>query len=186
MIYSDGTFTTATQIGPAIISRDEVTLSIITTLTMMQTAADWVPRARDSLGPGFGLSYLVEETAPTHVGGGLVTWDRIYCEIPEDRTEYESYVHPYQFLQGDSTILEIPIPLTSSIEYSYVKTTTPDTIDILRAYLLVQNGIYLYSLGTDPGEANPIIATDTTVSRWRGNIYEVKTRYVPKFTPESL
>jgi len=185
MNYSDGNFTVAAQNGATVITQDQITLSLIYTVPMIQTAEDWEPLARDSLGPGFPSSYLVEETSPTSAGGGLVTWERIYCEIPDDRTEYESYVHPYQFLQGTS-ILEIPVPLTSSIEYSYVKTTTPDTISILRAYLLVQTGIYLYSLGTDPGASDPIIATDTTVTRWRGNIYEVKTRYVPKFEPTEI
>lgn len=41
--------------------------------------------------PDYPTHYLVEETDPVHLGGGIVEWTRVYSQIPRSRREGESY-----------------------------------------------------------------------------------------------
>jgi hypothetical protein len=41
--------------------------------------------------PQFPASYLIEETSPEPIGGGMVQWTRVFSRIPRRRHEGESY-----------------------------------------------------------------------------------------------
>src|SRR5688572_23539309 len=41
--------------------------------------------------PKYPVSFLVEETEPQPVGGGVVKWTRRYCRIPARRVDGESF-----------------------------------------------------------------------------------------------
>lgn len=43
--------------------------------------------------------YLVEESSPQDLNGGVVQWTRTYAAIPESRIEYESYAHTFPGLE---------------------------------------------------------------------------------------
>jgi len=46
--------------------------------------------------------YLVGETSPQDMSGGVVQWTRTYAAIPEPRVEFESYAHQFPGLEVGS------------------------------------------------------------------------------------
>lgn len=178
-MIDDGDFSIASQTGPIIKSLDQRKRSIIYRQPMIQEIATWVAAERSIVGPDGG--FLVEESAPEHVGGGLCKWDRVFAEVPSSRDEFEPYVHAYQFVI-DGAIAEMALPVKSTVAYSYERTTSPEDITILRAYRLAILGGIIYATGDAPTPGEPIIATDTQVERWMGDIFEIRTRYVPEFS----
>ncbi|MES2569595.1 MAG: hypothetical protein V4710_06020, partial [Verrucomicrobiota bacterium] len=51
---------------------------------------------------GPGGSFLIEETEPTHVGCGLVEWERKFATVPKQRQDFEFKPHAYQYRNAGS------------------------------------------------------------------------------------
>lgn len=180
--YFDGDHTTAYQHGPIIRWSDVETRAEQYAQTMRIKADQFSPLAIGTAGEtGF---YLYEETRPHLVGGEVVEWERLYTEIPDERTEYESYAHPYQFISG-TDLGEIVVTVQSRIVHTFIQSDAPaDEIEILRAYRLVKAGDVLFELGDDSNNTSEeLLAQDSTYKRWKPNlnIYEQTARYVPVF-----
>lgn len=92
--YIDGVTTIARVDGPkrylAPIENVRANLDVFQQ-DYLQIKSAFSPRAlgsSDSANPGY---YLVAETAPTEIGGGIIKWTRTYSKIPALHYRYESY-----------------------------------------------------------------------------------------------
>lgn len=185
----DGDYSTAFQVGPDIKTLDEETQSYKYKRTMQQKASSWSSLARGTAGPG--SSYLHEETEPSNIGGEIYQWDRLYYSVPPSRNDYESFAATYQVVVVDGSsvitdLAEISLTVKSRIAFTYTYTTDPDSITLLKAYKICKVGSIYLATGTSPGMDTEIIAEDSVVKRWKSNIYERRTRYIPQITTEDI
>ena len=202
---TDGTFTTAAvQGGPSRrhpIERD--TTAFLEVQRMIQTKSDFARLALNTAHPTIANCYLVEETDPINIGGGLIEWERIYANVPADRNEYESYLYTFvpiiRATGGDGTRGAFTLKVTSRVEYKYYLVgsggsyATPTDIPTVTGFVPMQDiwgspvVVDFLSQTTDPtsddyltwvaAEAE-IAVEDSDVHAWLGNIYERVTRYV--------
>ncbi len=183
--FYDGEYTVATLHGPEVISYDPVLRCNFLRRTMRQRAALF-----SKLDIGVGIKtgfYLYEETEGRVVGADLLEWDRLAMEVPPPRIEPEGYAHSYQFIgNSENPIVEITIPVTSHVYYSYSLEANPATIETLHARRYVLVGSVVRSVGDlniiDTGpDTGWFLAEDSVVRNVRGNIWEHAARYVPPF-----
>lgn len=176
----DGTWNVPMQHGAAIPQHDPVTRATLFTVRYQQKASAWKAAAWDIRGPK--NSFLVEESVPTDLGGGVIEWDRIFAQVPKPRDEYEDYIHTVQSIAGDE-IIGLPIFCTSRIRFDYFRTTKPGSIPLREARVAVKAGNTIYVLGeAPPNNASEIVAENSGLRRWRGNIWERQTRFVKRQT----
>ena len=202
---TDGTFTTAAvQAGPSRrlpFERDAA--AFIEEQRYIQTKADFARLALNTAHPTIASCYLVQETDPRNVGGGLVEWERIYANVPAERNEYESLLYTFvpiiRATGGTGVRGAFTLKVTSRVEYKYwligtggSYATAPEipTVagfvpkqDIWGAEVVVD----FLSQTTNPtsdtyltwvaAEAE-LCVEDSDVHAWMGNIYERVTRYV--------
>lgn len=179
--YYDGDFTVAQPHGPDVVSFDPELRCHFLRRTMRQRAAEF-----EKLDIGVGIKtgfYLYEETEGRNVGADLIEWDRLAMEVPPNRIVPEGYVHSYQFpivIEGE--LVEISIPVTSHVYYSYSHVADPTTITTLHAQRYVKVGSVFYKVG-DPNiiADDWFLAEDSTLTNIRGNVWEHAKRYVPPF-----
>ncbi len=175
---SSGAWTTATQNGPTVTSFDPLYRVKQYKVPMTQRAGNFSRVAIGTAGPGD--SYLYEETTPRAVGADIIEWDRLYTEVPPDRYEAESFVYNQQINLGGK-ITEIPIPVNSVIKYSYFNTSDPTSITTEKAYKAVyvesEGSFIFYEVGSIPSGSTRL-AEDESVSRWKGDIWEIKRREI--------
>ncbi len=179
--YFDGgeeTFRQAYQVGPTVPNIDSVTRGLVYTQTMRQRFGFWKALPWGKKGPHG--SFLVEETTPGHVGGGLIEWQRIYWTVPPPRKEPLACAHSYQYREGYD-IGEITQTVRSEITYTYFHTLKPeDDIPLERAFRWFKIGSRLAYIGTiPPVDATIILAEDETYRRIMGHVYEKTSKQVP-------
>lgn len=179
--FYDGDFTTASPQGPDVISYDPELRCHFLRRTMRQRASSFAKvNTGTEIEDGF---YLYEETEGRVVGADLIEWDRLAMELPPTRIVPEGYVHNYQFpIVVDGELVEISIPVTSRIHYSYSHVADPTTITTLHAQRYIKVGSLFYKVG----ELNDLdddwfLAEDSTLTNIRGNFWEHAKRYVPPF-----
>src|SRR4026209_1969395 len=136
--YFDGDHTSAFQHGPKIRWSDLETRAEQYSQTMRIKVSEF---ATLEIGTeGESSFFLFEETQPRHLDGDLIEWERHYTEVPPARSDYESYSHPYQFLEG-TDIGEVVITVQSRLDYTFIQTDVPATdLEVLRAYRMVKIG----------------------------------------------
>lgn len=105
--FQDGDFTTALASGPILFSQPFVgdPGAYVLTQEFMQFRANWTAlpfqtQVPDGAGgfityvtrhPTYTDYYLTSESPLQSMDGGIVKWQRIYCQIPANRSDYESW-----------------------------------------------------------------------------------------------
>ena len=122
------------------------------------------------------------------IGGGVIEFEREYANVPDSRSEFESFVYAYPIIiiGAGGGIQEMPLSTHSRIQFDYFATTDPNSIDLPRAPHAVQviNVIYLLNGLGDyvcPPEAETgteVLAQDATIKIWKPGIYERQQRFV--------
>lgn len=181
-IKYDGRFEAPVQQGPTVPIVNNDTKSMLYEQRFWQLASRFTRLPWSSKGP-FG-SYLVDETAATDKGGGIVEWTRLFAVVPPLRVEFETTVHNYQFILNGQELIEIPSTTRSTITYSYFHTTSSSpVVTLARSFRFVPVGKEIHVLG-DPtigGVGGSVLHEDETFRRWKGNIYEKRSVRVPFF-----
>lgn len=166
-----------------------------------QDKDSWSPLPLDSAGPNGGG--LVEESKPQDLGSGILEFVRAFSTVPISRSEEEPFVMNWQLIEANigfgtvinfayntvsfpsgSNLGELQIATTSRVQYDYFRTTNPQSIAILRAYKLTKIVDNAWAVIGSPGYStingvNQVVAEDSQVRPWKGNIYERATRWVP-------
>lgn len=181
----DGDFSSARQHGPFIPTVDNETQSTLFTAEFMQRSVNFKRTAFGAQGPNG--SRLVEESGFSNPGGPIIKWTRLYATKPPSRNEEESFTYGYQIGTDNGNVVEIPLTVKSRLQFDYFHTTDPEKIQLFKPYRLTSVGGTLYFIGDAPGSVNDgaqaeeIVAENSGLRRWKGNFWERKTRYVPKF-----
>ncbi len=184
-VLYDGDFTVAQLAGPPVYEIPFKTdpKPYAYKLLYWQFAADFTDLAFGTAGP-LGGTY-VGGTPGTFksVGAGIVEFSREFALLPDTRNEYESFVYSFQFWQtvsGSSSIAEAPKTMASRVQFDYFQTDDFSSIELPRAPRVIQVFDALHfqnGYGSlVPGEE--ILAEDSTVKLWRGNIYERVQRFI--------
>lgn len=160
---------------------------------------DFVPLAWNSTEViGFDTYYLVDESNTQDAGGGMVKWTRTYYQKPPDRSEYENIVYNYTvaYVKDSDTGIWIafptgasfPLQVATRVDYKYYTTDDPATaIPTNKGWKIFKIDNVLCTQGTDPISGtlpsifvtSPYLGEDSEVSRWKGNIWVRRERYVP-------
>ena len=182
---NDGRYQEPLQEGAVVPWQDCETRSTLWNVTYHQFATRWKRGVMGTKGPLGG--FLVEESQPEQQVAGVVSWTQTFAEVPSPRTEAEEYVYGIQAIL-DGELVEIPAPTTSLVLHEYFHTTKPEKIKLDVAWRIVKVGAGFYFLGTPPNQngAN-ILAENALLTRWRGNIWVRRSRFVPPsvFKPQT-
>lgn len=205
-IFLDGDHTVAFPVSPIVWERPFKLDSrkYVYRQTYRQLAAYWKPMPLSSRGPQGG--FLVEESEPKSVSGtALLEFVRTFALVPLSRNEYEDTSYSFQKVitsfnsdtrEETQSLLEIPMSLTSRVQYDYfhvpnaslIVPATPYSVVVFRGQHYYQAGSAVDWVGTDPS-ASPIpsvasglelVGEDSKVRSWKGFIFERVTRCVPK------
>jgi hypothetical protein len=154
------------------------TQSMLYVQPMWQRIGFWVPLPRDSAGP-FG-SILVEESDPSILGGDVAEWERTFATIPNPRFEAEGTSYEFQdTLEDEEEVLRVvnlPAVTTTYLRYEYFLASDPRTIPILSGYRIGSTRRLIFQRGTYASDGGFVTADDSTLRRWRGNIWERITK----------
>ena len=202
---TDGTFiTAAVQGGPnRILPFERDLTAFIEEQRYIIAKSSFARLALNTAHPSIASCYLVAETDPQNIGGGLVEWTRRYATIPATRNEYETYA--YTFVEiiratgGDGTRGPFTKRVVSRVEYAYYMVgaggsyATVGDIPLVDGFRPQQDiwgspiDVEFLSQTTDPtsdaylalvAAETEIAVEDSEVRAWMGNIYERVTRYV--------
>jgi hypothetical protein len=191
--------TTAQPTGAKVFGYDPDVQAKFFTQEFHINAADFAPLEWNTVVAIAGTNYyLVDETTPTDAGAGMLQWTRTYYQKPPDRSEFESIVYNYTvvYLRDIDTGLWIgfpqgasfPLQASTRVDYKYYTTDDPATdIPINKGWKIfkIENAICTQGTnpvsGTPPDLAitSPYLGDDSEVTRWKGNIWVRKQRYVP-------
>ena len=194
------------------LSRGDGTHQVITWPHIVQRG-NYTPLALDTEHPEIAAAKLVDETGFQDIRGNLTRFLRVYATVPATRSDYESYIYQYlrqNFLDTSGEInvqrsrrIEESLNVTSRIEREYFNTSDPSTIDVLFPFKVLRNygsgnigQVNFISSSALPSATIPtleeylmlpeIIAEASTIRRYRGNIWERSTRYVPTETDDGF
>jgi len=104
----------------------------------------------NTVDPDYSGMFLIEETVPTDIGGGLVQWQRWYGTVPGDYStySYEAVTFPgyYDSYDTDSNFrppytLIVPV----EVRHEFLKTNDPVTDFVMYAY--EQKELYMNARG---------------------------------------
>jgi hypothetical protein len=175
--HHDGSFVQPVQQGAIEPIVDDTSHSLLYRVRYWQSAQFFRPLPIGSRGPK-GSWKVEPEEVTTDIGGGILSFERIFAVKPKSHNEYESYVYNYQAVAG-SELIELPAPVNSRILHEYFKTFRPDQIEQLVAYKLARAGNTIYAMGEEPDPgALEILAENSALERWRGNIWLRRSRWV--------
>jgi hypothetical protein len=197
-IHYDLTHSSATPLadGPKVYAFDADSQSTNYKQQFVQNASDWTPLAWGTEGDtGY---YLVDESQPENIDAGMVRWTRTYSQVPQAHTEFEAVAYNYNTIYvwdpnvppaGNwilfSQVVSFTTMITSKVNYTYYRTDDPGndiTIDL--AWKIFQLANNYFFQGTDPyadlDNVPPFyLGDDSSVTRWRGNIWRKANRMVP-------
>ena len=165
------------------------------TLMYNQRSEYFTPLALDTTCPDNPNAYLISNTNPKEMGNGLVSFQRVFQTVPATRTETGNYSFTFPGFRsgpdadGNYTILREPFTqkVVSEVTYSYMQTINPNTnLTRVPQFQPVDsasyNSNYLEATSTPTktlyetyiSSETLLQATDTIVSRFTGNIWEMK------------
>lgn len=89
----DGDFTTASAVSATVPSYpiEGDTSAVLYSQDFVVDAQNYSRLSLDTAHGTISGAYLVDESAPREVGGGIIRFTRTYATIPGDRDEYETY-----------------------------------------------------------------------------------------------
>lgn len=170
--------------------------------------SSWVPLALGTEHTETG-AILVDESNPQNLIGGMCEWERVYALVPDTHIELESSQYTYQseYTQpstGKEFVIEKPRNVIIAVwhHYFYAPGTLRFNIPLYSARILTSNnngsvsqqGGTKYTIGggapiiegptrtielTSAGQTIRIVAEDSIVERWMGDIYVRITKTVP-------
>jgi hypothetical protein len=209
LAWQDGDFTVAaaqTPLRPASATPDGK--YNILSQDFMQFVANFAALPIGTAHPTVADYFLVEETPPQIVGGGVCRWTRVYAKVPDQHNEYQSFAYNYIGFVGSQgygfTVVsgrqrEIK-NVKSRIQYDYFLAgsptyPTPEAIPLIieqKYYVVIPSltvdWIFDGAPSSTPSRTDydalvaanaELVAEPSMLDRWRGNIYVRKTRYVP-------
>ena len=157
----------------------------------VQRAEYFEPLALDATHPEFPSAYLVNETDPQTGGDGLVRFSRTYATVPANRTEFERASGNFPaYKTNTAATLNIRDSFTQSVVgkvvFSYLYTTDPGAdLTITDQFQPLDSGsekVNFVGSDTTPNlltyegyvsAGTYIQASETEVSRWMGNIWQM-------------
>lgn len=170
----------AVQNGPVIPRQDQTTYSMLYRRVMWQRAAFWRPLPLDSAGP-YG-AFLVETSEPSLVGADVVEWQELYAEVPAARFEAEGSSYEFQEIEEDENeverVMSLPSVTTTYNLHEYFRTIDPRAIPVQIARRYGSTRRLIYSRGAYYVSGGLVLAQDSTVKRWKGNVWERITKFV--------
>jgi hypothetical protein len=97
-IFFDGDHTQPFAVSPLIWERpfERDSAQYINRQTFRQLLANYSPLAVDTPGP-YG-DFLIEESKPKDVSGGIGEFERAYSLVPNSRNEEEPYIYTMQYM----------------------------------------------------------------------------------------
>ena len=162
----------------------------------VQRAEYFQPMALDSPHPDFPTAYLVAETDPTTREDGLFRWSRTYATVPAARTEFEKGSFSFPAYKTDSdTATNLRDSFTqgvvAKVVYTYLLTTDPGTDLTITAMFQplddASNVVNFVASDSTPTRTvyagyvtagTYIQASETQVSRWMGNVWQMRNLQV--------
>jgi hypothetical protein len=156
----------------------------------------FVPLALDTPHPEIPTAFLVTESNPTQRSDGLFRWSRTFATVPADRTEFEKGSFGFPAYKTDSdTATNLRDGFTqgvvAKVVYSYLKTTDPGTDLTITAQFQplddASNKVNFVASDSTPTRSTYagyvtagtyIQARETQVTRWMGNIWQMKNLQV--------
>jgi len=158
----------------------------------VQRAEYFVPLALDTPHPDFPTAYLVEETNPATGEDGLVRFTRKWSTVPANRTEFQQggFSFPaYKTDSADTALLRngFSQSVVGKNVFSYLLTTDPGAdltitgifqpldADSEKVNFVASDSVP--NLSTYEGYVSAetyIQARETEVSRWMGNIWQMR------------
>lgn len=120
--------------GTIKINSEEITYTGVTstTFTGCTRGAKGTSAASHSDGDTVSASiWLVEETSPTEIGGGLMEWTRRYATVPDDWVDYDERPFTFVGYYADDSEADYRKPFTDNVTWkitsAYKLTTDPYT-----------------------------------------------------------
>lgn len=161
------------------------------------------PLTVDTTGAHSTGALLVQESNRQDMGAGIVTWERVYANIPDTYVEYQGYNYQMQRMQTYHVLWsswtdvygarhdqyvnfirlsEYTEPLTATVGYSFGTTAqlgkakNPFYIPYRIIHYTDSFGFeYVYSIGQWG------VAEATSAEHWMGDIWRVRTVYVAPY-----
>lgn len=187
--FYDGALTLATQHGPVVTMTDPVTFSNLYTITYHQRASYYKKASTPGTVAG-GIAqgafnrtvggYLVEWGEPKCIGGEVLEFTRTFAAVPKDRFEFESFGANYQSV-FDNTINDVAFTVNSRVDYTYFHALNPFPVAKLRyapRFFMDSGTVQFRGELVDP-RASVMLGEDELLSRWKGFIWEKKSRIIP-------
>jgi len=173
--------------GPIVTWVDEETRAKMTKIPYRVRAPFYKPLPRGARNPLAPQASLIEQPKPKIVVGDLYEYDLIFATVPQRPDEPLPYVMNYQiFVRANFTdplqLMELAIPLTATVSWTYYNTTTPEKIKLREAFRVVELAGRFYGIGTQPKPTDPtwLAENETLTRKWEGgNIWEKKSIIVP-------
>lgn len=168
---------------------DPVTFSNLHTITYHQRASFYKKASKPGAVAG-GMAqgsfnrtvggYLVEWGEPKCIGGEVVEFDRTFAEVPKPRFEFESFGANYQSV-SDNTINDVAFTVNSRINFTYFHALNPFPVARLRyaPRFFMDAGTVQFRGELVDAKADTMLGEDETLSRWKGYIWEKKSRIIP-------
>ena len=146
--------------------------------------------------PDDSRARLFNETNPSNLNNGLVSFTRQFCTTPATRYEFEngSFTFPGIKPTSDSAVqlqAQFTRQIVLKVEYSYLYTTDPENDLVIQNQFQITdpNGSQVLFLAGDTSPSSAeyatlkdqggyIQATETEFTRWRGNVWEMVNKFV--------
>lgn len=158
----------------------------------VQRADFFEPLPLDTPHPDLEDAFLVNESNPRTRQDGLARWTRTFASVPATRTEFEmtGFTFPSFKATGSSTSNlreNFTRSVVAKVAYSYVHTTDPATdLTLARMFSPLDasgNAVDFVADDTTPTKeayeedvaaAVYLQANETEVSRWQGNVWQLR------------
>ena len=174
--------------------------------TFTQALDEWEPMERGERHANG--AYLVGESNPSHFGGGMVEWERVWAKVPKRRVEAEGSVFTLERVEGNQ-ILRNTRPTTCELwyDYFYAPGDKAFQIPLYSAERIVRLNDEFVKLGgaiftragitPPPSLISPIplfetnsqvrvVVEDSILTRWMGDIYERLTKTVCTYVTQGV
>lgn len=176
VLYYDGDFTVAEACGPKLYESpfSEISDKLIYHQRFMQRLDSFVATPLGTRDPDDRKFYLVKEGDHKEEGGGIVSWERRYSQIPSTRVRTLNTAHTYQWI-ANSQIGEVTLSITATETLTYhlilgsvIKTS------LKKKKVIIQAGSAIQFTGDDF-----LLVEDESLEQWEGPIYVKRTLKAP-------
>lgn len=162
LFYTDGTWTTAS--GSLITFEypfPEVNQPYVLRQTFKQFLANYAPLDLNTAHATYTDYKLVEESALTNLGGGVVEWTRTYAKLPDDFSQFESTNYNFIGFAGTAMFLSITSTMVVTGRLRFVKSVTSRVLN--EFFLVGTGGSYTEALEIPVITAQEYYISDPTV-----------------------